>query len=361
MNVPRARAWAVVLAYSALATSLLAALALPSPVLFGTLLGGMAYALTMSTPLAIPRRAFSIGQGLVGAIIGAMVSLPALERLGSDWASILAVTLGTLAISLLAGQALGMRRDVSTTTGAFAMVAGGASGITALAHELGADDRVVTIVQYLRVLLVLLAMPLVTTLVFDPPTGRGTLGTAPPTHWATDAVFAVTSVTIGLLVARYARIPAGSLLGPLLVAVALSVSGILGTVAVPSLLQSAGYALIGIQVGLRFTRASLRSITKLLPLATLLIGVVIAACAAMGALLSAVTGIDGLSAYLATTPGGLYAVLATAADSGADVTYVLAVQVIRVFVMLLAAPLLARMLRRRPGGETLADPGEAAR
>lgn len=67
----------------------------------------------------------------------------------------------------------------------------------------------------------------------------------------------------------------------------------------------------------------------------------------MGLVLSAVTGVDRLTTYLATTPGGLYAVLATAADSGCDVTYVLAVQVIRVFVMLLAIPLLARMLTRR--------------
>jgi len=56
--------------------------------------------------------------------------------------------------------------------------------------------------------------------------------------------------------------------------------------------------------------------------------------------------VDGLTAYLATTPGGLFAVLATAADSGSDVTYVLAVQVVRVVVMLLMAPLLGRVLRR---------------
>ena len=36
------------------------------------------------------------------------------------------------------------------------------------------------------------------------------------------------------------------------------------------------------------------------------------------------------------------------ADSGSDVTYVLAVQVIRVFAMLLFAPLLGRWFRRRP-------------
>ena len=76
-----------------------------------------------------------------------------------------------------------------------------------------------------------------------------------------------------------------------------------------------------------------------------------AGCALLGLVLSAVTGVDRLTAYLATTPGGLFAVLATAAGSGSDVTYVLSVQVIRVFAILLLAPLLARLLqRRRPPG-----------
>ena len=120
----------------------------------------------------------------------------------------------------------------------------------------------------------------------------------------------------------------------------------LGSVSVPTVPANLGYALIGVRVGLRFTRASLRSIARLLPLATLLIVLVIAACAGLGVVLSDVTGVDRLTAYLATTPGGLFAVLATAADSGSDVTYVLAMQVIRVFAMLLFAPLLGRMSRR---------------
>jgi membrane AbrB-like protein len=131
---------------------------------------------------------------------------------------------------------------------------------------------------------------------------------------------------------------------------------VLGSVAVPTALEQVGYALIGVRVGLRFTRASLRSIARLLPLATLLIVLVIVACGLLGVLLSRVTGVDALTAYLATTPGGLFAVLATAADSGSDVTYVLAVQVIRVFAMLLFAPLLGRWFSR---GRTRCPPDPA--
>jgi uncharacterized protein len=106
---------------------------------------------------------------------------------------------------------------------------------------------------------------------------------------------------------------------------------------------------IGLQVGVTFTRESLRTIGRALPLAlTVILGLILAS-AGLGGVLAAATGVSALDGYLATTPGGLYAVLATASDSGADVTFVLAVQVLRLFVMLLSAPLVAHWLRRPAG------------
>jgi uncharacterized membrane protein AbrB (regulator of aidB expression) len=75
----------------------------------------------------------------------------------------------------------------------------------------------------------------------------------------------------------------------------------------------------------------------------------VAATAVVGALLAWWTPVDGLTAYLATTPGGLFAVLSTASDAGSDVTYVLAVQLCRLLVILALTPLLARWLSGRRG------------
>jgi len=71
------------------------------------------------------------------------------------------------------------------------------------------------------------------------------------------------------------------------------------------------------------------------------------ACAGLGLVLAAVLDVSLLTAYLATTPGGLSAVLATAFASGADTTVVLAVQALRLLLMVLAAPVAARLLRPR--------------
>ena len=57
-------------------------------------------------------------------------------------------------------------------------------------------------------------------------------------------------------------------------------------------------------------------------------------------------------AYLATTPGGLYAVLAVAVGTGSNTTFILAVQLMRLLVAVLPAPLAVRRIaapgRRRP-------------
>jgi uncharacterized membrane protein AbrB (regulator of aidB expression) len=70
------------------------------------------------------------------------------------------------------------------------------------------------------------------------------------------------------------------------------------------------------------------------------------ACFGLGALLTPTAHVSLLDGYLATTPGGLYAVLPIAYGSGANTTFVLTVQGIRLFAMVLAAPAVVRWLLR---------------
>jgi hypothetical protein len=229
------------------------------------------------------------------------------------------------------------------------MIAGGASGITAMARDLGADEQVVAVLQYLRVLLIVVAMPIVATTVYGASAGNGTVPAHDGPGWPAGVLFTVVCVVAGVLLGRVIRLPVGSLLGPMAVAAVLDLSGLSQDAGVPALVEAAGFLAIGLQVGLGFTRDSLRLVGRALPLALALIVGAVAACAGLGVVLAHAAGVTLLDGYLATTPGGLYAVLATATGSGADATFVLAVQVLRLFVMLFSAPLLARVLRRRPG------------
>lgn len=332
-------------AATVVATLLLGRLGLPSPALFAGLAVGLVDALVARRAVRLPSSAGLAGQAVVGVTIGTLVQVSTLAALGEHWLPVLAVTVGTLALSLGTGWLLGRHRDVDAVTGAFALVAGGASGLVVIARQLGADERVVAVVQYVRVLLVVLSLPVVLNVVFDVRAVGSAGGGAAGNPWTGVALVLVCGLA-GPWLGRRAHLPAATLLGPLLLTAAFSLSGVTAGAQVPDLLQQVAYALIGLQIGLRFTRSSLAAVARVLPAAFVLIVVGVAGSAALGVALSRATGLPALDTYLATTPGGLYAVLAAAVGSGADATFVLSVQVLRLLVMLLAAPVLAKALSR---------------
>ncbi len=110
---PRA-ALVLVVAVTVVLSVLLSLVHLPSAVLFASLVGGMAHALTSPTPLDLPASSFRLAQGTIGVVIGASVSLPALERIGHDALPIGLVMVATLLLSLAAG---GCWRCATTSPG----------------------------------------------------------------------------------------------------------------------------------------------------------------------------------------------------------------------------------------------------
>lgn len=319
---------------------------LPSPALFGGLLAGLVRALAFAAPVAVPAPASTAALAVVGVSVGALVDPGTLRQVASAWLPVLLVAVGTLGLSIGAGLLLRLWPGISPVTGAFAMIAGGAASITGMARELGADERMVAVLQYLRVLLIVSLMPLTATLVYGASSGGGTTAASSGTGWPAGLLFTVGCSVVGVVVGRLLRLPAATMLGPMLVAASVDLGGLSHGAGVPAPLEAAAFLVIGLQVGVSFTRASLRTIGRALPFALAITVTLIVACAGMGLVLTQVTRASALDAYLATTPGGLAAVLATAGDSGADSTFVLSVQVARLFVMVLSAPLIARWLRR---------------
>jgi membrane AbrB-like protein len=350
--------WLVLVAVTVGVTVPLTLIGVPSAALFAALVVGIALALVPFAPRGVPRQAGVAAQGVLGVYIGTMVHRDAFAALGSNWPIVLAVAVGTLVLSIVGGGLLGLHREVSPLTGALALVAGGASGLVAIARELGGDDRVVAVVQYLRVALITASMPLMVTLVYHSskaPRPSSVLESH-PLPWYLSVPLMLVIVVAGVVAGRFVRMPGAGLLGPMAITIVLELTGASFGLEVPDMLVQLGYMLIGWQAGLAFTRESLRAIERILPAAFALIVVLNVAAAGLGMLLSKVTGISQLDGYLATSPGGIYAVLATAVETGSNVTFVIAAQVIRVLLMLFTAPLVARMflwLSRRQMAPTI--------
>jgi membrane AbrB-like protein len=192
---------------------------------------------------------------------------------------------------------------------------------------------------------VVLVTPLIVGLAFSGHAGGAAAGGEQLLGTAGGWAATIAIAAAGALVGARLRLPAAAFLGPTLLAAALTLSGV-AEVVVPPLLREASFAAIGLYIGLRFERETLRSIWRLLPAVLASIAALIAGCFALAWVLELTADVSLLDAYLATTPGGLYAVLPLAFGSRADAGFVLAVQGLRVLVMVLAAPAVVRVLLR---------------
>jgi membrane AbrB-like protein len=350
--------WFGLMVITAAASVGLSQVGVPSAALFAGLVVAAVLAVAGWAPHArgakppMPRGFGLAAQGVLGVYIGTMISTDTLSGMGSDWPAVLAMAVATLALSVVGGALLGLHRDVDSLTGSLALVAGGASGLVALARELGGDERIVAVVQYLRVAIITMSMPLVAILVYGESVsgGGGEFSGNDGNPWWGLLVLAVCMIG-GYGVGRLVRLPAAGLLGPLIFSVAGELLGITTDAAIPVVLVQIAYAAIGWQAGLGFTKSSLVAIAKILPMATALIVAIAAASAGLGALLSLWTGESMFDSYLATTPGGIYAVLATASATGGNIAFIVSAQMLRVLIMLFVAPFAARgyqwWLRRR--------------
>ena len=338
--------------WGALATAVAAAsvafdwVGLPSASLFAALLIGVVAALSIPGLPELPAVMFRAAQAITGASLGVYVQSSSLDAIASAWLPVAVVSAGTLGLSLACGRFLARTAPVDGPTAALGMIAGGASGIVGMARELGADDRIVAVTQYLRVLVVVLLTPILVAIAF--PGGGGSdsgpiPANAPVIGDLRDWLLTAVAIGVGALVALATRIPAGSLLGPMIIAAVLALT-IGDGFEVPAILREPAFAAIGLQVGLRFTPDLIRQAGKvLLPALACILGLLVA-CFGLALILDATSDVSLLDAYLATTPGGLYAVLAAAFGTGADTTFVIAVQTLRLFVMVLLAPLAVRRL-----------------
>lgn len=336
--------WVVLGAATAAFALALAAVGFPSPTLFAALLVGLAAALTRpEAKLELPGGAFVAAQAVVGVTLGAYLQSDALRTLGEDWLPVTLVSAATLAISMAAGRVLARFTPLDTPTATLGMIAGGASGIVTMASDLGGDDRLVAFMQYLRVLVVVLLTPLTIAVLGGAGSGGGapqesTLGDAQ--DWLLTAAIAPAAA----LLARRARVPAGALLGPMFVAGAVTLAGV--EFAVPPVVRELAFALIGLQVGLRFKTDTVRLLGRLIGPVLLAVFALLAGCAGLAVVLTWTTPVSLEDAYLATTPGGLYAVLAVAVGAGGNTTFILAVQTMRLLVAVLLAPLAVRRIAR---------------
>ncbi|GIF04186.1 AbrB family transcriptional regulator [Actinoplanes siamensis] len=327
----------------------------PAPQLVLSLLVGVVLALTGVAAGNLPRAAVSGSHATIGVLMGSYLGPSVVRALAGTVLPLTGATVVTIALSVGTAVLLARVSRISLADALMALIPGGSAAIVASAEAIGADSRVVAFAQYLRVGLVALSAPVIVAL-------AGGTAAAPPSpgafpalarlvtnpHQAVGLLQLIVICVAGVRAGARLSLPAPSVLGPMALTALLLMAGTSHTFTPAGPLRDLAFVLVGLEVGLRFNRTSVRRVRRLAPYLIGATGLMCLACAALAWCLAVVTGMPFLDAYLATTPGGINAVVATAASAGRDVAVISAVQSIRLFTVVLLTPSLIRwMVRRR--------------
>ncbi|MFE3883060.1 AbrB family transcriptional regulator [Streptomyces lydicus] len=347
--------WALIAAVAYAAGLAASAFGIPAPYLLCSLLAGAALALTGVVRERVPAPANRTAQALVGALMGSYLTWPALTAAAPVALPLTAVTAATIALSVAVAWFLARGGRLSRPSAVLGMVPGGSAAIVTCADELKADVRMVAFTQYLRVGLVATTAPLaahwLASAAASSPGHAGNGGQGSgflPLVMGSDqltGLLTLAAVSVaGVLAGRRLRVPTPALIGPMLAALVVTLSGAVPGFAPAGLFQNLVFVFVGLDVGVRFTRETLLRVRRLMPSILMAIAAVCTGCAGLAWLFAKLTGTPIVDSYLATTPGGINAVLATAVSSHADVALISTVQSLRLLIVVLVTPVITRWL-----------------
>ncbi len=343
LRLNRGVSWTVLSSLTALAILVLETLHVPASGLLGAIMASVLVAI-QGTGLYVPQPFFVGSQGIIGCMIAASFTLPLLRGMLENWFMALLSVVMVIIFGFSLGWFMTIRQILPGNTAIWGTSPGAATPMVIMSEFYGADPRLVAFMQYMRVVIVVIVAALIGRFLGlegpleEPPFFLETL--FPPISLQLfAATLFITAVCTGI--GQKLPLPAGAMLLPMLVGSALQLSGLL-TITLPPWLLYISYIFIGWSIGLRFTRPIFMVAVRALPVILLAILILVALCGSFGLVLSWVAGIDPLTAYLATSPGGMEATAIIAASSGADMAFVMAIQTARLIIVILTGPPLAR-------------------
>ncbi len=321
---------------------------LPLPWLIGALVFAMAMRLA-GQPVDIPWVTRPVGQVLIAASVGLAFTPEAVAAVASLILPMLAAAVLTVGAGILTALVMVRLSGVSAMLSVLASVPMGPVEAANLARKHGVEPGQVVFGQTLRIVaLVAVIPPLLVALdgtVRDP----GALLRA--VEWSPGgALLLVGCATLAGFAAWRLGISNPFFVGALAGsagAAALS----LPVTALPFPLLVVAQVFLGTWLGAVFDRRLLRDSGRFIPAAFLCALLMMVLCAALGVGLAWATGIDWTVMVLATAPGSVTEMALTAKILEDGVAVVTAFHLVRIFLILPFAPLIARLAARAFGHE----------
>jgi uncharacterized protein len=318
-------------------------LGLPLPWLLGPMLACLLVALGGAEmkgagQLGIFMRTF------LGVAVGASITPEVLVGL-PEMAASLAIVPAFIAAIALVGYPLFRRVfGFDHATAWYSAMPGGLQDMLVFGEEAGGSIRTLSLIHATRILVIVTVAPLLMTYYWQVDLSQPP-GAPVRSVPASQIALIVIAGLLGWKIAERVGLFGASIMGPMILTAALSLSGIIQTRPPAEIIQAAQF-FIGIAVGAKYSGITARELR-----------VDVSAGAVYALILAGISLLffeivylldlaPALDAFLAFLPGGQAEMVVIAIIAGADLAYVVSHHVLRIVLVILLAPVAARAFQR---------------
>ncbi|MEO0387121.1 MAG: AbrB family transcriptional regulator [Pseudomonadota bacterium] len=345
----RAPSWGQIgagLAIGVVGGALFYVLTLPLPWMLGPMVL-ITVAALLRLPVAGPAKIRPYVVVVIGVMLGSGFS-PALFDQVLAWAlSLLGLGVYLALCGLIVVPYYRRVGGFDPVTAYFAGMPGGLTEMMLIGRDMGGDDRAIILAHASRVMVTVAMIAIWFRIFLGVELGdRSAFGTPFAEIPAVELLVLAASGGVGFWLGRALRLPAPTLLGPMLVSAAVHIAE-LTTSPPPQELVIAAQIVLGTIIGARFVGAAPRAILRALALSVggtiLMLGITLG----FAALFHEVFGQSLLQVVLAYAPGGLAEMSLVALAMQADIAYVASHHLVRITLVILFAPMVFAWIRRR--------------
>ncbi len=296
-------------------------------------------------PLRGPERLREVMVAVLGLMLGSTFTPEVLERAGQWVISLTSLVLCVAVVAVSIGVVLHRRAGFGPVTALFSATPGGLVVMVLTGGALGGDERTISLMHSMRLLLTVLVIPFWFQLFHGYQPSGGAAAGAEGHITALDAGILGLCAVLGYWGAKRARIPAHSLIGPMILSALVHVGG-LTAARPPAEVVAVAQVVIGTAIGCRFAGVPVRRILGVLVTGGATTLFMMGAALVCALALERATGLPFQALVLAFAPGGLAEMSLISLSMGIDTAFVATHHIVRILFLVACAPIAFRLLAR---------------
>ena len=314
---------------------------LPLPFLFGPMFACLAAALA-GLPMAGFGQIALAARTILGVAIGSSITPAVVGRIPEMALSVALVPVFVLVIGLVGVPFFRRVWGFDEPTAYYAAMPGGLQDMVIFGIEAGADPRALSLIHATRVLFVVSLAPIFLTKLYG-QTLSNPIG-APTSEFAlSELAIMAAAALVGWKGGEKVGLFGASILGPMIVTAILSLAGVIhGRPPAEAILFAQFF--IGLGIGVYFVGVTWRELSRDVAAGAAYVVVLSLLAAAISYAVTHAGLAHRVEAFLAFAPGGQAEMTVLAIVAGADLGYVIAHHLTRIVLVILGAPVVARIM-----------------